>query len=123
MGTSTVVSKLPECSFCKAQAQYDGATTMGPWGYMCQIHFGMYGVGLGTGRGQKLTVAAVSVVANPVTFEQWMRDVNRKLLGVCGLSFEDIGDVVDMAGMYESGVSVDGAAEAALDEAGWDGER
>jgi hypothetical protein len=40
----------------KVQAQYDGATIHGPWGYMCNQHFAAYGVGLGTGRGQFLIV-------------------------------------------------------------------
>lgn len=31
----------------------DGKTTMGPWANMCPQCFRDYGVGLGTGRGQK----------------------------------------------------------------------
>jgi hypothetical protein len=31
----------------------DGATTMGPWGNMCSSCFTKFGVGLGTGRGQR----------------------------------------------------------------------
>lgn len=57
------VAKLPDCDFCNMaglaprKATYDGATTQGSWGYMCQEHFNRFGVGLGTGKGQKLVVA------------------------------------------------------------------
>lgn len=35
-------------------AHYDGKTIKGPWANMCGACFDSYGVGLGTGRGQKL---------------------------------------------------------------------
>jgi hypothetical protein len=63
MSDQVVVSELPDCDLCKTQgydpprkARYDGATWMGPWAYMCAEHFRHHGVGLGTGRGQKLIV-------------------------------------------------------------------
>jgi hypothetical protein len=61
MSTEVEVSKLPNCDICQqdgtyTEAKYDGATRMGPWAYMCDIHFRMYGVGLGTGAGQRLIV-------------------------------------------------------------------
>lgn len=31
------------CDFCKKQARYDGKTTMGPWAYMCEEHYSLYG--------------------------------------------------------------------------------
>jgi len=31
---------------------------MGPWANMCQEHFDAYGVGLGTGQGQKYLLAS-----------------------------------------------------------------
>lgn len=31
------------CDFCKEQARYDGKTTMGPWAYMCEKHYNLYG--------------------------------------------------------------------------------
>jgi len=57
--TEVVVPELPNCDFCKeegkeAKADYDGKTVFGPWANMCQKHFGLYGVGLGLGRGQRL---------------------------------------------------------------------
>ncbi len=60
-GTETLVSALPECDFCKSEgnsqeAHYDGATGIGPWAYMCERHFGIWGIGLGTGVGQTLIV-------------------------------------------------------------------
>jgi len=54
--TEVKVPRLPKCDFCGKQAQYDGKTHMGPWAYMCSMHFRMYGIGLGLGRGQKLVL-------------------------------------------------------------------
>jgi len=52
--TEVEVAELPKCRFCNTTAQYDGKTKNGPWTYMCQIHFNEYGIGLGTGKGQRL---------------------------------------------------------------------
>jgi hypothetical protein len=57
MSKSVKVSQLPNCDICGAVAEYDGKTTMGPWANMCLNHFKQLGVGLGTGRGQKLVMA------------------------------------------------------------------
>jgi hypothetical protein len=48
------VDKLPMCDFCKIDARYDGVVTGGHWAYMCPWHFKAYGLGLGTGVGQRL---------------------------------------------------------------------
>ena len=48
------VSKKDPCDFCQAVAEYDGKTKMGVWANMCGGCFKKYGVGLGTGKGQKL---------------------------------------------------------------------
>ena len=53
-GTEVYVQELPKCDFCAKPAFYDGATRMGPWAHMCEEHFKMHGIGLGTGKGQKL---------------------------------------------------------------------
>ena len=58
--TEVKVSKPPNCDLCekvenkKTPALYDGKTTLGPWGFLCQKHFNQFGIGLGLGRGQKL---------------------------------------------------------------------
>lgn len=42
------VESLPDCDFCrivKEKAKYYGETRQGPWCYMCQAHFDMYGTG------------------------------------------------------------------------------
>ena len=57
--TSVIVPELPECDFCSMDglsrpAKYDGRTTMGSWGNMCQVHFYRWGTGLGLGKGQEL---------------------------------------------------------------------
>jgi len=54
------VSELPLCNLCAdgyTRALYDGKTIYGPWAYMCQPCFNAYGVGLGTGKGQRLIVS------------------------------------------------------------------
>lgn len=64
MSTQVKVAALPACDLCKAHgcepvqlAAYDGATTVGPWAYMCEDHFRVFGVGLGTGAGQRLVLS------------------------------------------------------------------
>lgn len=61
MGDTAYISAPASCDFCAAagldvEAKYDGKTVLGPWAYMCDDHFGVLGIGLGTGRGQKLIV-------------------------------------------------------------------
>lgn len=61
MSTETYVSTLPGCDICKmrgqtAEAHYDGKTKDGPWAYMCEADYLVNGVGLGTGKGQRLIV-------------------------------------------------------------------
>ena len=44
------------CDICKDDCgtiYYDGATKMGPWANMCRTCFKVFGIGLGTGRGQE----------------------------------------------------------------------
>jgi hypothetical protein len=55
--TTSKVVWLPTCDFCAATAQYDGRTRRFGWARMCWVHFAAFGVGLGTGKGQKLVVA------------------------------------------------------------------
>lgn len=59
MSTQVTVPELPPCDFCKEQgvtkdAHYDGNTTIGQWAFMCNAHYSVYGMGLGTGVGQRL---------------------------------------------------------------------
>ena len=61
MGDIAYIPAPVDCDFCQmtgaqVKAEFDGATIHGPWAYMCNEHFAAYGVGLGTGRGQKLIV-------------------------------------------------------------------
>jgi hypothetical protein len=58
MSKQVIVDKLPKCDFCEYPAAYDGKTKMGPWANMCETHFKTFGVGLGTGQGQKLILEA-----------------------------------------------------------------
>jgi len=54
MSTSVKVQSLPDCDMCGETASYDAATSFGAWANLCQNHFRQFGLGLGTGRGQKL---------------------------------------------------------------------
>jgi hypothetical protein len=62
MSSETYVRSYPDCDICKyeqnrtTEAHYDGRTTSGQWGFMCEVHFASRGLGLGTGRGQRLIV-------------------------------------------------------------------
>jgi hypothetical protein len=59
-----IVDVLPLCDFCPPtsgrKAKIDGKTKQGPWANMCSIHFGVHGVGLGTGQGQLLVLRSDS---------------------------------------------------------------
>lgn len=57
MATSVKVEELPGCDFCSAAASYDAATRLGPWANMCNDHFKQFGIGLGTGVGQRLELS------------------------------------------------------------------
>lgn len=54
--TQVKVSELPQCNFCDSKAKYDCKTKMGAWGYCCEEHFRVYGLGLGLGIGQELVL-------------------------------------------------------------------
>jgi hypothetical protein len=52
---------LPNCDLCSeagttTPAGYDAKTKRGPWGYLCEGHYKIHGIGLGLGKGQKLRV-------------------------------------------------------------------
>ena len=58
MSTEVKVPVLPPCDFCTdgTKATYDAKTKQGPWAYLCEDHYQRVGLGLGTGRGQRLIV-------------------------------------------------------------------
>ena len=62
MSTEVEVTRLPKCDICHhdeqvvTDATYDGKTKRGPWANMCDRHFKSDGIGLGTGRGQRLVL-------------------------------------------------------------------
>jgi hypothetical protein len=58
---TVLVAELPYCDYCKAngirnRADYDGKTKSDSWYNMCHFHFKKYGIGLGTGKGQRLVI-------------------------------------------------------------------
>lgn len=60
-GTEVKVTSLRFCDIHKFEmnrpdvvAHYDGRTKQGPWAHMCNTCFASQGVGLGTGKGQRL---------------------------------------------------------------------
>lgn len=62
MADTVEVAEIPACNFCQTDnrstpAEVDGKTKFGPWAYMCGEHHELHGVGLGTGRGQRLTTS------------------------------------------------------------------
>lgn len=62
MSDQVIVSTIPTCDLCKQRgatesAVIDGKTVYGPWANMCQSDFDMFGIGLGTGLGQRLVLA------------------------------------------------------------------
>lgn len=69
MSDTTQVTAFPPCDICTHvhglgdlanPAKYDGKTTSGPWANMCDYCFRSHGVGLGTGRGQRLVLTTCS---------------------------------------------------------------
>lgn len=71
MAKKVKVNQLPKCDFCGDPARYDGKTVMGPWADMCAKHWKLYGIGLGTGRGQELVLDDVPSILD-------VHDVNRE---------------------------------------------
>jgi hypothetical protein len=59
MSVTTIVDRRPQCDMCrKAEAQFDAKTIVGSWAYMCLPCYKVYGIGLGTGKGQRLYLAS-----------------------------------------------------------------
>ena len=48
-------AEVLKCDVCGSKAVYDAKTIHGPWAFLCEPHFLILGVGLGVGKGQKLT--------------------------------------------------------------------
>lgn len=57
MSKITVVRTFPRCDFHSArEAEYDAKTIQGPWANLCGPCYIRFGVGLGTGKGQRLVL-------------------------------------------------------------------
>lgn len=62
MNETVWIGNLPPCcDYCwdythseGVLAKYDGKTKDGPWALMCEDHFKIHGIGLGTGKGQRI---------------------------------------------------------------------
>jgi len=57
-----VATSAKMCDICKhpvGATFVDGKTTLGPWANMCEDCYKGYGVGLGTGRGQRFETATM----------------------------------------------------------------
>jgi hypothetical protein len=97
--TEAYVATLPKCDFCKqlgrtADAHYDGKSKVGPWANMCDDHWADYGIGLGTGVGQRLIVGEAPVV----TEEERRQKVQEALRNNSMADLEDAvgdGDIAD----------------------------
>lgn len=58
-----ILNPPPKCDFCGQTAAYDGKTIHGPWAYMCDTCFIMYGRPI-KGLYTKLEVDAVTTADN-----------------------------------------------------------
>lgn len=55
MNNTTKLYQIQKCDFCLSTARYDGKTVTGPWAFMCERHFQMFGYGkTGLGIAQKI---------------------------------------------------------------------
>lgn len=53
--TTVKVHIVPVCDMCKKRdTAYDAKTKMGCWASLCPQCYEIYGIGLGTGKGQQL---------------------------------------------------------------------
>lgn len=64
--TKRWMSTMPErCDIChnslKSKPFVDGRTAGGPWATMCEQCHKRYGVGLGTGKGQKYNAEGIKI--------------------------------------------------------------
>lgn len=57
MGDTAYIAKPWKCDFCENEAHFDAKTKLGPWAALCDAHFEIYGIALGTGMGQRLIVS------------------------------------------------------------------
>ncbi|QGJ92876.1 hypothetical protein PBI_BEAGLE_119 [Arthrobacter phage Beagle] len=97
--TEAYVATLPKCDLCRelgrtTDAHYDGKTKLGPWASMCDEHFEKFGIGLGTGVGQKYVVGE----APKVTEEERRQKVQEALRNNSMADLEDAvgdGDIAD----------------------------
>lgn len=58
MSTEVKMSVLPKCDVNNSHgnAAYDAKTVWGPWANLCVKCFQDFGIGLGTGKGQRLVL-------------------------------------------------------------------
>lgn len=102
MGTEVRVRTLPTCQTHEQvfpgevapKAAVDGATIYGPWANMCDGCHGSIGVGLGTGRGQRLLLEEKRkrIDGSPVSRETQLDALNRAMVSICGLGISDLPD-------------------------------
>ena len=120
MSNTAFVEKLPRCDLCGDEAHFDARTVSGPWANLCDLCFGQYGVGLGTGLGQMLKVredvVEVSVSGEVTQFDRWMLDVDYALEKAVGVCTGDLPDV-PYYDWYERGIIASDAAESAVERA------
>lgn len=99
MSTQIKVTAIPPCDICSAAgrqgvpAYADAKLSAGPWANVCREHFDLHGCSLGTGHGQELVLKERPADRNPeLSFEQWMRLVDRELGQRCGFTHLDLAD-------------------------------
>ena len=88
MSNEVRVSQLPKRDFCDCTAHYDGRTASGAWANMCEFHFVNKGVGLGTGKGQRLILA----FGTPeISADSWDKEMSLKLVDKCAHCIKPLG--------------------------------
>lgn len=105
MSTEATVARIPFCDICTQRkaanpdvevhfAAYDAKTSFGQWANLCHDHFDEYGIGLGTGLGQRLVLSTAERVPVDIRAELSAAIDRNATLG----ELEDIvgdGDIID----------------------------
>lgn len=101
------MNKTTTCDFCKVETEtwVDGKTIHGPWANMCPECYKKHGIGqFGTGLGQLYKPEKASKKKPTITYEEWIKQVDRAFELKFGVSTSDIPDR-DYYKAYRSGIS------------------
>jgi len=121
------------CDLCNSfitDCFIDGRTSLGGWANMCPKCHKKFGVGLGTGKGQKYFLtkegtweqepveAKSRKTTKKLTFKQWLTEVDKWCDKFSQISLRDLEDY-NYHDCWESGVTPRTMAKTALVNSGW----